>query len=100
MVESRIPAPGSMRSMKRVLITAGASGIGREMARAFTRDGAKVAVLDIDAAALEGLRRELPGVHCETCDLGELLQLEGPVNRAIAALDGLDVLINNAGIAG
>ena len=89
-----------MRAMKRVLITAGASGIGRAMVRAFARDGARVAVIDIDSDALGKLRAELPAVLTESCDLADLAQLEGAVRRAIAALGGLDVLVNNAGIAG
>jgi NAD(P)-dependent dehydrogenase (short-subunit alcohol dehydrogenase family) len=100
MVESDAGAPGSMHGMKKVLITAGASGIGREMVRAFVKDGAQVAVIDIDAAALNALRAELPAVITETCDLSELSQLEPSVARVLAALGGLDVLVNNAGIAG
>jgi len=86
--------------MQRVLITAGAAGIGREIARAFVGAGARVCVLDIDATALAALRVELPAVTVEVCDLAELAQIEAVVPRAIAALGGLDVLVNNAGIAG
>jgi len=86
--------------MQKVLVTAGASGIGREMARAFAGAGAQVAVIDIDAAALSKLRSELPNVIAESCDLGELAQIESVVPRVIEALGGLDVLVNNAGIAG
>ncbi len=86
--------------MQRVLITAGASGIGREIARAFADVGAKVGVIDIDAEALVALRNERAGLVAELCDLGELAQIEDAVPRVIAALGGLDVLVNNAGIAG
>lgn len=86
--------------MQKVLITAGASGIGREMARAFADAGAKVAVVDIDAVALSKLQVEAPGVLAERCDLGELAQIETVIPRVIDALGGLDVLVNNAGIAG
>jgi NAD(P)-dependent dehydrogenase (short-subunit alcohol dehydrogenase family) len=89
-----------MRRMQKVLVTAGASGIGREMARAFAGAGAQVAVIDIDTAALSKLRSELPDVIAESCDLGELAQIESAVPRVIEALGGLDVLVNNAGIAG
>jgi len=100
MVESGRRVPGSIRAMKKVLITAGASGIGREMVRAFSKEGARLAVIDIDVAALNALRAELPEVIVETCDLAELRQLEAAVARVLAALGGLDVLVNNAGIAG
>lgn len=45
---------------QRVLVTAGASGIGREIARAFAANGAKVFVCDIDAPALDRLVQDLP----------------------------------------
>jgi len=99
-VESGAGTPGSMRAMKKVLITAGASGIGREMVRAFSKDGARVAVIDIDQAALRALQVELAAAITEVCDLADLAQLEASVNRCLAALGGVDVVINNAGIAG
>lgn len=86
--------------MQKVLITAGASGIGLEMARAFAGAGAKVAIVDIDETALSQVQAELPAAIIERCDLGELAQIEAVVPRVIDALGGLDVLINNAGIAG
>jgi NAD(P)-dependent dehydrogenase (short-subunit alcohol dehydrogenase family) len=86
--------------MQKVLITAGASGIGREMTRGFLAAGARVAVIDVDAPGLEALRRECPPVTTEVCDLAELAQIETSVPRCVAALEGLDVLVNNAGIAG
>jgi NAD(P)-dependent dehydrogenase (short-subunit alcohol dehydrogenase family) len=89
-----------MRGMQKVLITAGASGIGREMARAFSATGAHVAVMDVDAAGLASLRAELPGLRGEVCDLADLAQIESAVPRCLVALQGLDVLVNNAGIAG
>src|ERR1044072_8406798 len=89
-----------MRTMKKVLITPGASGSGREMVRAFAKDGCRVAVIDIDQAALDALRGELPAAITETCDLADLAQLEASVAPAIRALGGLDVVVNNAGIAG
>lgn len=46
---------------QRVLITAGASGIGKEIARAFTEIGAKVCVCDIDAKALDTAANEISG---------------------------------------
>jgi len=86
--------------MQRVLVTAGASGIGREIAHAFAGAGARVAVLDIDADALSNLQAEVPTIITGRCDLGELAQIEAAVPRAIEALGGLDVLVNNGGIAG
>jgi NAD(P)-dependent dehydrogenase (short-subunit alcohol dehydrogenase family) len=86
--------------MQRVLITAGASGIGREFARAFTAQGAKVYTCDIDTQSLAALEREVAGVIARPCDMAKRGEIEKMVPEAVAALGGLDVLINNAGIAG
>lgn len=86
--------------MQRVLITAGAQGIGREFARAFAATGAKVFVCDIDLQSLEALAKEIPGLIAKPCDMASRAQIERMVSEAVEALGGLDVLINNAGIAG
>ena len=85
---------------QRVLITAGAAGIGREFARAFAANGAKVFVCDINDKALADIRKEIPSVIARHCDMGLRAEIERMVPEAVAALGGLDVLINNAGIAG
>jgi NAD(P)-dependent dehydrogenase (short-subunit alcohol dehydrogenase family) len=54
---------------QRVLVTAGASGIGREISRAFLASGAKVFTCDIDAKALDTLAKELPDVKSSLCDI-------------------------------
>lgn len=84
----------------RVLITAGAAGIGREIARAFADTGARVCVCDIDAAALDDAARDLPGLLTTLCDVSKRADVEKMVAEAVDALGGLDVLVNNAGIAG
>lgn len=85
---------------KRVLITAGASGIGLAMAQAFSAAAATVMVCDADEAALQRLRLDLPGIATCQADVSN----EGDVERLFHELDrqlgGLDVLVNNAGIAG
>jgi NAD(P)-dependent dehydrogenase (short-subunit alcohol dehydrogenase family) len=85
---------------QRVLITAGAAGIGREFARAFASTGAKVFVCDIDTKSLEALAKEIPGLVAKPCDMSKRAEIERMVPDAVAGLGGLDVLINNAGIAG
>src|SRR5262245_28146116 len=85
---------------QRVLITAGASGIGREIARAFAATGAKVFVCDIDADALASFAQALPGALATRCDVADRRDVENMVAAGVAALGGLDVLVNNAGIAG
>ena len=85
---------------QKVLVTAGAAGIGLAIARAFAACGARVFVADIDAGALARLERESPGIHRYECDLAQRVQIERMVPAAVAALGGLDVLVNNAGIGG
>jgi len=85
---------------KRVLVTGGARGIGLATAERFLEEGSRVAVLDRDQAALEGLSRALPGLSVTLpADVSD----SEAVARAFEALDqawgGLDVLINNAGIS-
>jgi NAD(P)-dependent dehydrogenase (short-subunit alcohol dehydrogenase family) len=85
---------------QRVLVTAGAAGIGKEIARAFAAGGAKVCVCDIDAKALETAARDIPGLVTLACDVSKRQDIERMVPAAVHALGGLDVLVNNAGIAG
>ena len=85
---------------QRVLVTAGAGGIGLAIARAFAAGGAQVLVADIDKAALERLAQESASIHCRACDLADRAAIESMVPEAIQVLRGLDVLVNNAGIAG
>ena len=84
--------------MQRVLVTAGGSGIGREIARAFKAQDAKVFICDIDEAALATAAKE--GLPTARCDMSSRAEIERMVPAAIDALGGLDVLVNNAGIAG
>ncbi len=79
----------------RVAITAGAGGIGRVMADSFAACGARVFVSDIDAAALASCGH--PGLRA---DAGRLDEIETFMDAALAHHGGLDVLVNNAGIAG
>jgi NAD(P)-dependent dehydrogenase (short-subunit alcohol dehydrogenase family) len=87
-------------SNQRVLITAGASGIGREIARAFSADGASVFICDLDVKGLEALAKEIPGVKTGICDISKRPDIERMVAAGVSALGGLDVLVNNAGISG
>lgn len=84
----------------RVLVTAGAGGIGREVARAFVAEGAKVHTCDVDQKALDALAQSDLAVTRTTADVADRAQVERLFAEALAALGGLDVLVNNAGIAG
>ncbi|GEO04124.1 hypothetical protein AAE02nite_17880 [Adhaeribacter aerolatus] len=60
----------------RVLITAGATGIGREIAIAFANNGAQVFVCDIDAEAPDRAAKEVPGLITKVCDVLNRKQVE------------------------
>jgi meso-butanediol dehydrogenase/(S,S)-butanediol dehydrogenase/diacetyl reductase len=85
---------------KRVLVTGGASGIGAATAARFLEEGSRVCVLDRDAAACKSIRQELPAL-AETiiADVTDLMQVEAAFAEAVRLMDGVDVLINNAGIS-
>jgi NAD(P)-dependent dehydrogenase (short-subunit alcohol dehydrogenase family) len=85
---------------QRVLVTAGAGGIGRATATAFAAAGARVHVCDIDTAALNALSAQVPGITTSVCDVADRDAMQGMVHDVIATLGGLDVLVNNAGISG
>lgn len=85
---------------KRVLLTAGAGGIGLEMAQAFVREGACVRICDADAKAVAALSLRADGIRGTVCDVSDRSAVESFVADAVAELGGVDILINNAGIGG
>jgi NAD(P)-dependent dehydrogenase (short-subunit alcohol dehydrogenase family) len=84
----------------RVLITAGAAGIGLEIARAFVGEGARVQVCDVDEAALDALATTDPALGRTRCDVADRADVARLFADGIERLGGLDCLVNNAGIAG
>ena len=84
----------------KVLITAGASGIGLVMAQGFLEAGAHVFVCDVDANALKQTLENHPSLLGCVADVADEASVESMLSHAQKALGGLDVLINNAGIAG
>ena len=85
---------------KRVLVTAGANGIGLAITRGFIQSGAKVLICDVDEASLKRAQQDLPGVMTTVADVSDEQSVERLFAQVDAQLGGLDVLINNAGIAG
>lgn len=84
----------------RVLVTAGAGGIGLEIARAFVREGAKVFVCDVDREALSAVAISDPTLARTVCDVADRTAVARMFEDALRHLDGIDCLVNNAGIAG
>jgi NAD(P)-dependent dehydrogenase (short-subunit alcohol dehydrogenase family) len=81
----------------RVLVTAGAAGIGLAIARTFRDHGAKVHVCDVDDKALAALDKDIHKTRADVSSLADVDRLFADMQNT---LGGLDVLVNNAGIAG
>ena len=85
---------------KRVLITAGAAGIGRAMTDVFTKAGARVHVCDVVQGAIDETLKAFPGVTATLADVSSAKDVDRLFTDVKKHLGGLDCLINNAGIAG
>ncbi|WP_296679257.1 SDR family NAD(P)-dependent oxidoreductase [Novosphingobium sp.] len=87
-------------SGKCVVITGAASGIGRETALLFAREGAHVFAADRDFEGVQALALESPGITAVACDVCAVDQIKALMDQAAAAHGGIDVVFNNAGAAG
>jgi NAD(P)-dependent dehydrogenase (short-subunit alcohol dehydrogenase family) len=91
---------------RRCLVTGGGSGIGRATSVRFAREGARVAVADIDLEAAQATVAAIGGLGgaptavAVGMDVTDEASCGAAVAEALAALGGIDVLFNNAGIAG
>ena len=84
---------------QRVVVTAAGAGIGRATAQLFADAGAVVHVCDVDPAALASVCGH-DRVDGHVADVGDTASVDRFMAAALAALGGVDVLVNNAGIAG
>ena len=90
---------------RRVLITGAASGMGRATAHLFADEGAVVAVVDIEPSRVDAVVAEIRAVHGAgaahgfVADVADHEALKALVAGVVAAMGGVDVLVNNAGIS-
>jgi meso-butanediol dehydrogenase/(S,S)-butanediol dehydrogenase/diacetyl reductase len=85
---------------RRVLITGGASGIGKSTARRFLKEGSQVAVLDRDEGACRNLKNEMPELKGTiVADVSKPKQVSEAFDQLDIMWEGVDILINNAGIS-
>ena len=92
-----------MRLTNRVaLVTGAASGIGKEIARAFLREGAKVAIADLNQAGADAAAAELGGPDRRAIgvamDVTSEQQVEAGMARTVKTFGRIDILVSNAGI--
>lgn len=86
--------------LQRVMITAGGSGIGWAIAKAFADNGAKVHICDVDERALGEATEKYPQIAATHVDVSDEEAVDQWFDDVMDDLDGLDVLVNNAGIKG
>lgn len=83
---------------KRTLVTGAASGFGKCIAETYVREGAKVAVVDLNAEGAKAVAEALgPNAIAVTCDVSRGDQVQAAVDATVKAFGGLDIAVNNAG---
>ncbi|KAG1265872.1 hypothetical protein G6F65_014131 [Rhizopus arrhizus] len=85
---------------KRVLVTAGAHGIGLAIARKFLQSGADVHICDVNAQACEAARAAHPALSASVTDVSDEAQVLAMFEDLSGRWGKLDALINNAGVSG
>ena len=85
---------------KRVVVTAGAQGIGFAITETFVAAGAQVHICDVNEAFLADAKTRLPDVSQSRTDVADAAQVDAMFDDLKARWRALDVLVNNAGIAG
>jgi 3-oxoacyl-[acyl-carrier protein] reductase len=83
---------------KTALVTGAGSGIGKCIAETYVREGARVAVVDLDADAAKHVARTIGNnAIALRCDVSKKADIAGAVEETLAAFGALDILVNNAG---
>jgi NAD(P)-dependent dehydrogenase (short-subunit alcohol dehydrogenase family) len=85
---------------QRVIVTAAGAGIGLAIAQRFLAGGARVAICDQDPAAVERAVAQHPSMFGRALDVSSESAVRAFVDDVVAQFSGIDVLVNNAGIAG
>lgn len=83
---------------KTAMVTGGAAGFGRQIALRFAREGARVAIVDLDEAGAREVAGEIGDAAAAIrCDVAVRAEVDAAIAAAVDALGRLDVLVNNAG---
>lgn len=101
--EARSAVIGGRLGDKRAIVTGGGKGIGRAIALRLAEEGATVACIDIDEAALDSMKRDSPGLTGKIVPLpGDATRFDSVksfVSRAVDEMGGLDIVVNNVGLS-
>ncbi len=89
-----------MSKKLKVVVTAGASGIGLATAIAFSKTGAEVVICDINEEALDAAKLGNPKLKVKHCDVSNPDTTKEFIHSAARQLGGIDTLVNNAGVGG
>ena len=89
-----------VKKLRSVLITAGASGIGRAVADCFAESGYDVHVCDINSDLIDAISEEDNQITGSICDVSDPDQVKQLIDQLLKKSSGFDVLVNNAGIQG
>jgi 3-oxoacyl-[acyl-carrier protein] reductase len=84
---------------KSALVTGGAQGFGLGIVETFAREGARVAVVDVNGDAARKVAEGIPGAIAIAADVSKAADVNRAVQETVQAFGGLDVLLNNAGIS-
>jgi 3-oxoacyl-[acyl-carrier protein] reductase len=85
---------------KIALVTGAGSGMGACIAETFAREGARVAVVDIDVEAAKSVARAIGNTALALgCDVTKSAEIDTAIRSTLAAFDRIDILVNNAGVA-
>ncbi|SLN63777.1 3-oxoacyl-ACP reductase FabG [Oceanibacterium hippocampi] len=94
---------GNRFAGRTAVVTGGGGGIGRETAATFARDGANVAILDLDIATAQAAAEAIAAEHgvkamAFECDVADPARVDATFDEIVKQLGGLDILVNNAGV--
>jgi 3-hydroxybutyrate dehydrogenase len=99
-----MPTPSQRLQDKVAIVTGSASGIGKEIAATFIREGAKVAIADLNQEAADATAKEFEAIGGAGCAIGVAMdvtneaQVEAGTDKVVAKYGRLDILVSNAGI--
>jgi NAD(P)-dependent dehydrogenase (short-subunit alcohol dehydrogenase family) len=80
------------------LVTGGGQGIGEAISRRLTHEGARVAIVDLDAGNARRVAADIPAARSYQADVVNLAEVTVVVNQVVADFERLDIVVNNAGI--